>query len=126
MHSRRVEDAPPIQAPHGEIVRELAGMLAGGTHQHSLAHITLPPGKASRKHYHPIAEESYYLLSGVGRVVIDEETQFLTPGQMVVILPGQVHQIFNDNPAESISYLAICTPPWTPDCSVFIEDESQS
>jgi mannose-6-phosphate isomerase-like protein (cupin superfamily) len=123
MHIRRVEDTPAFQAAHGEIVRELAGVQAGGSRQHSLAHISLPPGKASRKHYHPIAEESYYLLFGVGRVVIDGETQFLNPGQLVVILPGQVHQIFNDNPEGTISYLAICTPPWTSDCSVFIEEE---
>lgn len=120
MHVRDWQTTPPYHAPHGEIVRELAGSSAGGTQQHSLAHITLPPGTASRLHYHPVAEECYFMLVGTGRVVLAGAEHQLAPGQMVAIAPGQVHQIFNESDTP-ISYLAICTPPWTPDCSVFLD-----
>jgi mannose-6-phosphate isomerase-like protein (cupin superfamily) len=72
-----------LVSPHGEIVYELAGRAAGGEIQHSVAHIELPPGKASLKHFHPVAEESYTILSGTARLVLDGETYSLTPGQCV-------------------------------------------
>jgi mannose-6-phosphate isomerase-like protein (cupin superfamily) len=120
-HIKRKEDCTPFASDHGEVVYELMGNAAGGTRQHSLAHIELPPGKASLKHFHPEAEESYYILSGAARIVIDGETCLLTPGQAVAITPGMVHQIFNDRP-EQLRFLAVCAPAWTPDISVFVED----
>lgn len=120
-HIKHKDTVTPIGSAHGEIVYELAGLSAGGTQQHSVAHIELPPGNASLKHYHPTAEESYYILSGVGRLVIDGETYTLTAGQCAALLPEQVHQIFNDGP-ESLHFLAICAPAWTPDNSIYLDD----
>jgi quercetin dioxygenase-like cupin family protein len=118
---RDTQSVAPFESPHGEIVHELGGLSAGGLQQHSLAQITLPPGKSSLKHYHPIMEESYYMLSGTTRMVVDGETQTLTAGQMVAILPNQAHQIFNDGDQSAI-FLAVCVPPWTPDCSIFLTE----
>ena len=122
MHIRATGSATPVTTPHGEIVRELGGISAGGLTQHSLAHITLPPQQASLKHYHPEAEESYYIISGSGQVIINGEKCRLNPGEMIAIAPGQIHEISNPSPDESLTFIAICTPPWTPDCSVFVED----
>jgi mannose-6-phosphate isomerase-like protein (cupin superfamily) len=121
MHKLNPQDIPPFVAPHGESVQELGGHAAGGLLAHSLAYITLPPGKKSLKHYHPVAEESYYILSGAAEVFIDGETAALRPGDMVAIRAGQVHQIRNPHP-EPLGFLAVCVPAWTPDCSVFVED----
>ncbi len=118
MHIRHKDACTPLTSAHGEIVYELAGRAAGGAVGHSVAHIELPPGKASLKHYHPEAEESYYILSGVGRLELDGETVRLHPGQLVAIAPPGVHQIFNDGP-EPLHFLAICAPAWTPDNSVY-------
>jgi len=120
-HIQGIQETPLFESPHGEIVRELGGLSAGGLQQHSIAHITLPPGKASLKHYHPVIEESYFILNGIARMEIDGQTYQITPGQMVAILPTQVHQIFNDNSTDPVSFIAVCTPPWTPDCSVFLD-----
>jgi mannose-6-phosphate isomerase-like protein (cupin superfamily) len=105
---------------HGEIVRELLGVTAGGSRGHSLAQIAIPPGKASRKHYHPDVEESYMILSGTGRMEIDGESAMLGPSDTVAILPRQVHQIFNAGEVDLV-FLAICVPAWTPDNSVFLD-----
>ncbi|MBZ0299613.1 MAG: cupin domain-containing protein, partial [Anaerolineae bacterium] len=88
--------------------------------QHSLAHITLPPGKASLRHYHPVVEESYFILSGQGRIVVDGEQQRVASGDAIAIPVSTVHQIVNDG-AEDLVFLAVCAPPWTPDCSVFVD-----
>ena len=111
----------PIETQHGEIVCEYFGQAAGGTAQHSLAQIILPPLKSSLKHYHPLVEESYYILSGQGRIVIDAEEAIIKAGDAVAIPINAVHQIFNDS-GEDLIFLAICAPAWTPDCSVFVDD----
>jgi ethanolamine utilization protein EutQ len=118
MHIRGKDDCPPVPSDHGETVYELLGNAAGGADRHSLAHIELAPGKASLKHYHPEAEESYYILSGTARLVIDGETRTLVPGQAVAIPPPMAHQILNDGP-DPLHFLAICAPAWTPDNSVY-------
>ena len=120
MHIINTDEITPFSSPYGEIVREYMGIAAGGTQQHSLAHITLLPGKASLKHYHPVVEESYVILSGQGRMVIDGEEQMLRAGDAVAVPVNAIHQIFNDSDA-NLEFLAVCTPPWTPDCSVFID-----
>ena len=120
MHIKNTHDIAPITSPHGETVHEYMGLAAGGASNHSVAHITLAPGKASHKHYHPVVEESYVMLTGSARMMIDRETQRLTVGDAVAIPPQAVHQIFNDSD-EEITFLAVCAPPWTPDCSVFVD-----
>ncbi len=120
MHIRNLAGVQPAVSPHGEIVRETLGTAAGGASQHSLAHITLPPGTASLKHYHPAAEESYTILAGQGRLTLDGVTAALAPGDSVAIPAGAVHQIANDGSVDLV-FLAVCVPPWTPDCSVFVD-----
>ncbi len=120
MHIKNTEEAAPFTSAHGEIVREYMGSAAGGSQKHSLAHITLPPGKASLKHYHPVAEESYFILSGTGRVVLDDQSTPVKTGDAVAIPVNVVHQIFNDG-EEDLTFLAVCVPAWTPDCSVIVD-----
>lgn len=120
LHIRHADSVTPFESEHGEIVYEFMGKASGGTQAHSLAKIVLPPGKASLKHYHPVAEESYYILSGAARLEMDGETVTLRPGDSVAIRPHQVHQIFNAGPQDLV-FLAVCVPAWTPDNSVFVE-----
>ena len=119
MHIKNTSQLKPFESAHGEVVYEYMGNAAGGTSQHSLAQILLPPGKSALKHYHPVAEESYYILSGEGRVVLDGKEKIVSAGDAVAIPVNVVHQIFNDS-AENLVFLAVCAPPWTPDCSVFV------
>lgn len=111
----------PVESPSGEIVRELGGASAGGLGEHSVAHISLPPGKSAARHYHPEHEESYFILGGTGQMEIDGVVQRLKAGDMVAIQRNQVHKIWNEG-ADDLVFLAMCAPPWTPTCSVFLED----
>jgi len=108
-------------SPHGEIVEEVFGKAVGGTNQHSLAKITIPKGKASLKHYHPIVEESYFILSGKARIVLDNQESIISAGDGVAVTPKTIHQIFNVG-EENLIFIAVCSPPWTPECSVFIDE----
>ncbi|MEW5870517.1 MAG: cupin domain-containing protein [Chloroflexota bacterium] len=110
----------PLYSPHGEIVYEMVGRPQnhGGAAQHSLAHIILPPGKASLAHHHRICEESYYILRGHARMQIDGRSYEMLPDQVCLIMPGQVHQIFNAGP-QDLEFLAVCAPAWYPEDSSY-------
>ncbi len=120
MHIKRADDVPSVATPHGELIHELIGKSIGGGINHSIAKITLPTGKASRKHYHPIAEESYYILSGTGAVKMDDDRTEVHSGDAIAIPKAVVHQIFNTG-GTPLVFLAICAPPWTPDNSVYLD-----
>ncbi len=120
MHIRRAHEVVPLTSPHGEIVFELIGAAAGGLQSHSVAQVLLPPGKASRRHHHPVAEESYFILAGQARLELDGATAHLRPGDAVAIPSGAVHQIHNEGDTDLI-FLAVCVPAWTPDNSVYLD-----
>jgi mannose-6-phosphate isomerase-like protein (cupin superfamily) len=117
MHVAKKDDVEqPFEAALGELIYELVGSTAetGGTTLHSFAHVDVPSGKLSPRHYHKVSEETYYILKGQARMIIDGKEFTLSPGQSCLIMPGEVHQVFNDE-AETLEFLVICAPPWTPD-----------
>ncbi len=120
----REEIREPFRAPLGELVYELIGPsdALGGSRLHSFALVAIPPGKRSPTHYHKVSEETYHMLKGRARMVVDGREFELTPGQSLLILPGEVHQICNERP-EDVEFLVVCAPPWTPD-DFFVVDQS--
>lgn len=121
MEIKRKEDRPAFESDHGETVWELIGRVASQAEtKHSFAICEIEPGAASRLHYHPVCEESYYITAGIAKMVIDDEEKQLRSGDSILISPEQKHQIFNvgDKP---LTFIAVCVPPWTPDCSVFLD-----
>lgn len=117
------EISSPLTQPLGETVFELIGSspTSGNARLHSLAHILIPPGKSSSQHYHNVAEETYYILAGQGRMIVDGKEFTLSPGQACLICAPEVHQIFNDSDID-LEFLAICAPAWTPSDSFFNEE----
>ncbi|MBS1249113.1 MAG: Oxalate-binding protein [Chloroflexi bacterium] len=123
MHIIKKEDLlEPFQSPTGELIYELIGRPKehGGASKHSLAHVIVPPQFSSLAHYHKISEETYYILEGRGRMILDGQEFTLSPGQACLIMPGEVHQIFNDQ-EEELVFLAICAPAWTPEDSFDVD-----
>jgi mannose-6-phosphate isomerase-like protein (cupin superfamily) len=110
--------AEPFRAPLGEVIYEMIGRPEdlGGTSKHSFVHVSLPPGKSSAAHYHKVSEETYYVLQGTGRLIINNKTFALNIGQACLIMPGEVHQIFNDGETP-LEFLTVSAPAWTPDDS---------
>lgn len=89
-------------------------------HGEIVAHITLPPLKSSLLHYHPIAEESYYILSGKGVMMLNEERFDVKGGDAVLVKPNTRHQISNPDSSEDLKFIAICAPSWEPTNSVYL------
>ena len=122
MHIAKVTpEIEPTITPTGEIIHELIGLYSEPKNpRHGVAQITLPPGKGAAKHYHPKAEESYYMMSGTAQMILGEEQSVLSSGDAILIPTGVPHKIWNET-EQDVVFLAICLPSWDSDCSVYLE-----
>ena len=105
----------PFTGEDGSIIRELARLT-----QHTLAEIRHPPGTASREHYHTEAEEVYFVLIGHGEVRVDGETQAIGPGDVIEIIPGLRHKLWQRG-AGDLVLLVTCVPAYDVREVVFTE-----
>jgi mannose-6-phosphate isomerase-like protein (cupin superfamily) len=69
----------------------------------------LPPKSASTLHKHIRQEEFYFVLAGVGRMRIGDETLTVPKYGGVLVGPDQLRQVFNDTDAE-VLWLIIGAP----------------
>jgi mannose-6-phosphate isomerase-like protein (cupin superfamily) len=110
-----------IETEHGEVIYELIGRTMGfPTTSHSLAHVVIPPGKSSLRHYHPSADESYCVARGEGRIEIDDESAILSSGDAVIIPAGRAHKIYSVG-NDDLVFLVVCVPAWEPSNTVWLE-----
>jgi len=121
---RKEDISNPLMNPSGEEIYEMIGRLPeiGGTIHHSFVHVVIPPGKSSNAHYHKVSEETYYILKGIGSMVVDAKEFRLQPGQAFLIKPFETHQIFNDG-QDNLEFLTVSAPAWTADDSFFTTEE---
>jgi mannose-6-phosphate isomerase-like protein (cupin superfamily) len=104
----------------GAIIRELASPRNSGLTRHSLAEIRHPPGTASIEHCHTQSEEVYYVLDGQGTVRIDGETWHVEPGDVIVIVPGQHHKVWQRGDVD-LTMLVTCSPAYSVQEVIFTE-----
>jgi mannose-6-phosphate isomerase-like protein (cupin superfamily) len=69
----------------------------------------LPPKSASTLHKHVRQEEFYFLLEGVGRIRVGDETLTVPKYGGVLVGPDQLRQVFNDTQAE-VLWLIVGAP----------------
>jgi mannose-6-phosphate isomerase-like protein (cupin superfamily) len=62
----------------------------------------LPPKSANTLHKHIRAEEFYFVLEGVGRLRVGEETLTVPKYGGVLVGPGELRQVFNDTESETL------------------------
>jgi mannose-6-phosphate isomerase-like protein (cupin superfamily) len=69
----------------------------------------LPPKSASTLHQHPKQEEFYFVVEGVGRMRIGEQTITVPKHGAVLVGPAELRQVFNDTDGE-VLWLIIGAP----------------
>jgi len=94
----------------------------GGATRHSLAYVVIPPGSSSTHHFHSVGEETYYILKGQGKLLVNEQVRIVSPGDAILISPTDSHQIFTEGDAV-LEFVVLSAPPWTPKDSIPIEKE---
>ena len=71
-----------------------------------------PPKSANTLHKHIRAEEFYFVLEGVGRMRVGDETLTVPKYGGVAVGPDQLRQVFNDTDAE-VLWLIVAAPEET-------------
>ena len=93
--------------------RELRVLLSPKIHNTSLnlaiGLVTIPPGESGNSHFHTAEQETWYVLSGFGKLMIGDERVELKPDMVVVAPVGVTHQIINDG-NEILKALFIFSP----------------
>ena len=119
----RKEDVSPINNAKGELFYEMIGRgeKLGNSDHHSLGHVVVKKGFSTNKHYHPIAEETYYFIRGTGRMVINEKEYIVKSGDAVLINPKDIHQLFAEN--EEVEAIVVCAPAFEINNTVFCDEE---
>jgi mannose-6-phosphate isomerase-like protein (cupin superfamily) len=69
----------------------------------------LPPKSANTLHKHIRAEEFYFVLEGVGRMRVGDQTLTVPKYGGVLVGPGELRQVFNDTDSE-VLWLIVAAP----------------
>jgi mannose-6-phosphate isomerase-like protein (cupin superfamily) len=69
----------------------------------------LPPNSANTLHRHIRAEEFYFVVEGVGRIRVDDETLTVPKHGGLLVGPEQLRQVFNDTESE-VLWLIVGAP----------------
>jgi mannose-6-phosphate isomerase-like protein (cupin superfamily) len=120
MDIHNIAGVPAFTTKDGSEIRELLAHRNSSIRHQSLAEARLPPGKSTAPHYHPAAEEIYYVLEGCGRIQIGDEKRDVGPGDAIAIPPGQAHTIANTG-AATLKFLCCCAPAYEDYDTVLVE-----
>ena len=77
----------------------------------SIAHAIVPSGEETLPHLLHRSTELYYILSGSGEMHIDDESECVVEGQIILIPPGARQYIRNTGTGDLI-FLCIVAPKW--------------
>lgn len=113
-------DAVPFSTADGSQIREFLGAGNCELRNQSLAEATLAPGQCTAEHFHPRAEEIYYILRGNGKLTLEGVTRAVGKGDAIAIANGARHKICNDGPHELV-FLCCCAPPYSHEDTVLCE-----
>ena len=69
----------------------------------------LPPKSANTLHKHVRAEEFYFVVEGVGRIRVGDDTLTVPTYGGVLVGPGQLRQLFNDTESD-VLWLIVGAP----------------
>jgi mannose-6-phosphate isomerase-like protein (cupin superfamily) len=120
MNIKNLDEVPVFTTKDGSQIRELLAHRNSAIRNQSLAEARLEPGTSTLEHYHPKAEEIYYITHGVGRIRIEGETSEVTSGDAIAIPPGMKHKLWNTGP-ETLRLLCCCAPGYEHSDTVIVE-----
>ena len=109
MDVKNVSDALAFITKDGSEIRELLAYRNSAIRHQSLAEARLPVGASTQEHYHPKAEEIYFITHGTGRMRIENELREIKTGDAIAIPPGKKHKLWNTG-AEPLRLLCCCAP----------------
>ena len=85
----------------------------------SIARARVEPKETTAWHMLAGTEERYIIISGRGRVDIDDDLQQEVAAGDVVRIPANTRQRITNTGDEDLIFYAVCTPPFTSTCYKF-------
>lgn len=120
MDIKNLNAVPAFVTKDGSEIRELLAHRNSSIRNQSLAEARLAPGASTQEHYHPRAEEIYYITHGRGRMRIEGETRDVGAGDAIAIRPGLRHKLWNTGEGE-LRLLCCCAPAYEHEDTVITE-----
>src|SRR5262245_28809751 len=120
MDIKSLNDVPAFITKDGSEIRELLAYRNSVIRNQSLAEARLPVGASTQEHFHPRAEEIYYITHGAGRIRIEGEVREVRVGDAIAIPPGQKHKLWNTG-GETLRLLCCCAPAYEHSDTVITE-----
>jgi uncharacterized cupin superfamily protein len=106
----------------GRNLRWLVNSEVLGAKHMSVCVIKVAPGdKVRPAHSHPNGEESIYIITGTGRVLVNGEVSPVEPGTIVLFPQGEVHMLHNTGTTE-MKVICFFAPATNLDNYKFFED----
>lgn len=124
MDIHNINDVPAFTTKDGSVIRELLAHRNSVICKQSLAEARVGPGLETQPHYHPLTEEIYYILEGVGEITIGKEIQPVGPGDAIAIPPGAIHTIRNSG-EQTLLFLCCCAPAYEHHDTVLINENGE-
>ena len=120
MDIKNLNDVPAFITKDGSEIRELLAHRNSAIRNQSLAEARLPVSGSTQEHFHPKAEEIYYITHGTGKIRIENETREVRAGDAIAIPPGLKHKLWNTGP-ETLRLLCCCAPAYEHNDTVITE-----
>ena len=120
MDIKNLNEVPTFITKDGSEIRELLAHRNSAIRHQSLAEARLAAGGSTQEHFHPKAEEIYYITHGTGRLRIEGEVREVKAGDAIAIPPGRRHKLWNTG-AETLRLLCCCSPAYENDDTILTE-----
>jgi mannose-6-phosphate isomerase-like protein (cupin superfamily) len=120
MDIKNLDEVPAFTTKDGSEIRELLAHRNSAIRNQSLAEARLAVGTSTQEHFHPRAEEIYYITHGAGKIRIEGETREVRAGDAIAIPPGRKHKLWNTG-GETLRLLCCCAPAYEHSDTVMTE-----
>jgi len=121
MDVKNLNEVPAFTTKDGSEIRELLAHRNSAIANQSLAEARVPVDGFTAEHYHPVAEEIYYITHGMGRMRIDGEEREVGEGDAIAIPPGARHKLWNIG-EETLRLLCCCAPAYEHEDTILTEE----
>jgi mannose-6-phosphate isomerase-like protein (cupin superfamily) len=122
MDIKNLNQVDAFTTKDGSEIRELLAHRNSAIRNQSLAEARLPVGASTQEHYHPMAEEIYFLTHGQGRMRIEGEVRDVVAGDAIAIPPGCRHKLWNTG-NETLRLLCCCAPGYEHSDTIITEGQ---
>jgi len=121
MDVKNLNEVPAFTTKDGSEIRELLAHRNSAIANQSLAEARVPVDGCTAEHYHPVAEEIYYITHGVGRIRIDKKECEVCEGDAIAIPPGVRHKLWNIG-NDALRLLCCCAPAYEHEDTILTEE----